>query len=93
MVLVMVVAMASVHAPHGFFAAHNGIEMPFIYAAGALALAFAGPGLYSADALLGLGFLSTPTVAWAAVGVALVAALLNLSLRHASPRAQVHAAS
>jgi putative oxidoreductase len=35
----MLVAMASVHLKNGFFAAGNGIEMPFLYAVAALGIA------------------------------------------------------
>jgi len=93
MILVMIVAMATVHAPNGFFAAKNGIEIPFLYAAGAFALALAGPGRFSLDAVVGLGYLSTPTIAWSAVGLAALAALLNLSLRHTGESPQPHAAA
>src|SRR6266568_637014 len=48
----MIVAMVSVHLKNGFFAASNGIEIPFLYAAAALGLAVTGGGAYSLDALL-----------------------------------------
>jgi putative oxidoreductase len=53
----MLVAIFSVHLAHGFFAMSNGIELPFLYAVAALALAFAGPGALSLDAVFGFGFL------------------------------------
>jgi putative oxidoreductase len=49
------VAIFSVHLKHGFFAMSNGIELPFLYAVSALALAFSGPGSLSLDSVLGLG--------------------------------------
>ena len=48
---VMVGAITLVHAAAGFFNP-NGIEFPLTLMAGALALALAGPGAYSVDALL-----------------------------------------
>jgi putative oxidoreductase len=44
---VMIVAALSVHAQHGVFAATNGIEVPLLYAAAAVALGLTGPGGYS----------------------------------------------
>src|SRR5215216_4385515 len=47
-------AAVSVHRQHGLFAMTNGIELPLLYGAGAVALASTGPGAYSLDAVLGL---------------------------------------
>src|SRR5437867_821931 len=58
----MIVAIVSVHLKNGFFAMVNGIELPFLYAAAALGLAFAGPGALSLDAALGLTFLNAPSL-------------------------------
>lgn len=80
MIMVMLVAALTVHVPHGFFAADNGVEMPLLYAAGALMLAFVGPGLYSLDALLGLPWLGDERLAWIAVALAALAALINVAL-------------
>jgi hypothetical protein len=44
--------MVSVHLKNGFFAAHDVIEMAFLYAAAAARTAFTG-GAFSLDALLG----------------------------------------
>jgi putative oxidoreductase len=49
----MLVAMVSVHLKNGFFAAHDVIEMAFLYAAAAAGTAFTGGGAFSLDALLG----------------------------------------
>src|SRR6266478_6718344 len=48
-ILVMLVAIFSVHWAHGFFAASNGIELPLQHLILALALVFAGTGDYSLD--------------------------------------------
>jgi len=68
----MLVAIVSVHLKNGFFTMNNGIELPFLYAASALGLAFIGAGAFSLDALLGLTFLSEPHLV---VGILLLAGL------------------
>ncbi len=77
---VMVVAIVSVHWAHGFFAGANGYELPLMCATGALALAFAGPGAYSLDALLGIP-VAGPGTTWVIVAVAVALAFANLALR------------
>ena len=83
MLSVMIVAAVSVHWSHGVFAASNGIELPLLYAAGAAALALAGPGTYSVDALLGLSGLWTPALAWTALALGILGAFGNLAARRA----------
>lgn len=78
---VMLVAAISVHWQNGLFAASNGIELPLLYAAGAISLALTGPGLFSLDAALGLTSLWTPGIAWAAIAIGVVGGLVNLGLR------------
>ena len=80
-IMVMVVAMATVHRGHGFFAMTNGAELPLLYITGALAALFGGPGAYSLDAMLGLNPHWTPAVQWASLGAAGVLALGNLAVR------------
>jgi putative oxidoreductase len=80
MVSVMVVAAISVHW-HGVFASSNGVEVPLVYSAVAAALAFAGPGQYSADALLGLSAMWTPALSLAALTAGVVGGFVNLALR------------
>jgi putative oxidoreductase len=77
----MIVAAMTVHWEHGLFAGTNGIEVPLLYSAFAVTLALSGPGRYSLDALLGLQPLWTPVLSWAALAVAVVAALGNLAIR------------
>lgn len=87
LVSIMIVAAVSVHW-HGVFAASNGVEVPLLYATGAIALALTGPGRFSLDALLGLGSLWTPSIIAAALVAGVVGGVLNLSLRHAPATAK-----
>jgi len=82
-VSVMVVAALAVHRSGGLFAMTNGVELPLLYAAGAIALALTGPGAYSLDALLGFERLWTPAVAWSAIAVGIVGGAANLLVRRA----------
>ena len=77
----MVVAIVSVHLKNGFFAMSNGIELPFLYAASALGLAFSGAGAFSLDALLGLTFLSEPSNVEGILVLAVLGAAATLALR------------
>lgn len=83
---VMIVAAISVHWQNGLFAASNGIELPLLYAAGAIALALTGPGLFSLDALFGLQSLWTPAIVWAAIAIGVVGGVVNLALRRSAPQ-------
>lgn len=84
-IIVMVNAIFSVHVKHGFFASNNGYELPLTNIAGSLAVAFAGPGIYSVDELIGFKALSTPGTEWAIVAISVVIALLNLAIRRSAP--------
>ena len=64
MLSVMIVAAVSVHWGKGVLGS-NGIEVPLLYAAIAVALAFTGPGRFSLDALLGIA--STSAFVWIAL--------------------------
>ena len=82
---VMLVAAISVHWQNGLFATSNGIELPLLYAAGAISLALTGPGLFSLDAaLLGLASLWTPGIVWAAIAIGVVGGVVNLGLRRSA---------
>jgi putative oxidoreductase len=50
----MMVAAAVVHLRNGFFAHQGGWEYNLVLAASALGVAFAGPGAFSLDAVLGM---------------------------------------
>jgi putative oxidoreductase len=80
-VSVMVVAALAVHRAGGLFAMTNGVELPLLYAAGAITLTLTSPGAYSLDALFGLQWLWTPAVAWAAIAAGIVGGIANLLVR------------
>ena len=82
-VSVMLVAALTVHRSNGLFAMTNGMEVPLLYTAGAIALALTGPGAYSLDALFGLQSLWTPVVAWAAIAAGVLGGVANLLVRRA----------
>jgi putative oxidoreductase len=84
---VMLVAAVSVHWRNGLFAMTNGIEVPLLYATGAVALALTGFGDYSLDRLLGLSSLWTPRVIAIVLVVGMLGGLTNLVLRRRSPAA------
>jgi putative oxidoreductase len=89
-ILVMMVALLTVHLHNGFFAQSNGIELNLAYIVSALAVASAGPGVYSLDNILGLGARPAPSLTWSAVVIAVVLALLSMAVRRHVP-AERHA--
>jgi putative oxidoreductase len=78
---VMIVAAVSVHWGHGLFAGTNGIEVPLLYATGAVALAFTGFGPFSFDAALGIDHTWTPAIKAAALALGVVGGVVNLLAR------------
>src|SRR5437762_13694030 len=88
---VMIVAAVTVHWGKGFFAGSGGIELAFLYAAAAVVLALTGPGLFSLDAVLGLGWLSAPAVAGGAIVLGVIGGVANLASR--KPAAQASQAT
>jgi putative oxidoreductase len=77
----MLVAMFSVHVRNGFFAADNGIELPFLYAVAAVGIALAGGGSISLDGLLGLHSLFEPYVVASLLVISAFGAAVTLSVR------------
>ncbi len=81
---VMFVATVSVHLSKGFFIQKGGFEYTLALAAGALAVAFTGPGAISADAVLGIDW-SGPSWGVAALAIGLAGGGLQLIARRRSP--------
>jgi putative oxidoreductase len=78
----MIVAMNTVHKEHGFFAADNGVEVPLLYAAAALAFAAGGYGDCSLDHLLGLDkFFAKRRWFYLGMGAAIATAIAVLNKR------------
>jgi putative oxidoreductase len=80
-IVVMLVGMVTVHWKNGFFAGKNGIELTLMNTAGALAIAFAGPGAFSLDRVLGTSQLSQASTTWLVIAVAVVLTVVNLAVR------------
>jgi len=89
MIAVMIVAAMSVHWQNGLFATQNGIELPLLYATGAIGLALAGNGPYSLDAAFGIRREWTPRVVWIVLIVGVLGGLANLALRGRRARVDV----
>jgi putative oxidoreductase len=88
MISVMIVAAVTVHWENWLFAQANGIELPLLYATGALAVALSGFGPYSLDALLGLAPVWTPKLVWVTLAVGVIGGIANLMIRRRAPRTQ-----
>jgi len=87
-VIVMLVAIGSVHFHKGFFIQNGGWELNTAYIAAAIAVAFGGNGLYSIDGYLGLRFLTDPVQVGYAFAAGVIVAVLNLMTRRpAAPSA------
>lgn len=81
MISVMIVAAVTVHWRNGVFVTSNGIEVPLLYAAGAVALGLTGPGSFSLDALLGIAALWTPALTWTVLLLGVIGGVTNLAVR------------
>lgn len=81
LIVMMLTATFTVHIKNGFFAGKNGVELPLLYAFGALVLMFTGPGEYSLDRFTGLDQFYSQRNDWIAVGVAVLIALANVVVR------------
>ncbi|MFN2533047.1 MAG: DoxX family protein [Pyrinomonadaceae bacterium] len=80
----MIVAAVAVHLKNGFFAMANGIELPYLYAATAIALMFAGGGQYSLDARLHVRVFNDPLAVIALLLLAIAGAVVTLAVRRQS---------
>jgi putative oxidoreductase len=81
MISVMIVAAVTVHLKNGAFSQNGGVELPVLYAIGALALGLTGFGRFSLDAILGLTPLWSPGLAYAALAAGFVGGLAPLAAR------------
>jgi putative oxidoreductase len=82
MIAGMLVAARTVHAKNGFFNDKNGVELPMLYSAAALAFASAGYGALSLDRLFGLDSkLRHPALTALAVAAGVTGGLLALAQR------------
>jgi putative oxidoreductase len=90
MLSVMIVA-SSLHWNNGLFAMSNGIELPLLYGAAAVALASAGYGLYSIDALLGIARFWTPELVWTTTAIGAAGGAVTLALRRTPAQTPVAA--
>lgn len=87
-IMVMIVAILSVHAPKGFWASNGGYELNTMNIAGALTLAFVGFGPFSLDAAFGAGEIWTDAARWIVIGAAVVLALGNMAVRRTAQTTQ-----
>jgi putative oxidoreductase len=85
MISVMIVAAITVHWKNGVFATQNGIELPLLYATGALAMALAGFGPFSLDALLGITTIWTPRVVTLVLAIGVAGGMATLVIRRSPP--------
>jgi putative oxidoreductase len=87
-IMVMIVAILTVHLKNGFWQANSGYELNTMYISGALILAFVGFGPYSLDTALGIDGMWTDSLRWIVLGVAVLLALGNLMVRRTAGTAQ-----
>jgi putative oxidoreductase len=85
---VMLVASVTVHLAKGFFVQEGGCEYNVALAAGALALAFTGPGEFSLDAILQIDW-AGPMWGTAALALGLVGGRAQLLTRRRAAHVQV----
>ena len=77
---VMIVAALTVHWSGGLFAMTNGIEVPLLYGAGAVALALPVRGaVCSTRSSVSTSW--TPSLAWAAIAAGVIGGVGNLFVR------------
>ena len=85
MISVMIVAMLTVHAQNGLFAATNGIEVPLLYATAGIGFGLAGFGQFSLDSVLGIAGVWTPAITLSVLAVGILGGVGNLALRRRQP--------
>jgi putative oxidoreductase len=85
-ILVMLVAIGSVHLKKGYFVVNGGWELNAANIAAALAVSFCGNGDYALDNTLNLQFLTDPVQIGYALAAAVIVAGLNLLARRPAPK-------
>ncbi len=85
-VMVMLVAILSVHVSKGFFITNGGWELNLMYILTAASVGYAGNGAYTLDGAIGLSVLNTPMQVSIAFAAAVVLALLNIAVRRPVPQ-------
>src|SRR5205823_13879283 len=78
---VMVNAMIAVHAEKGVWNDKGGVELPLVYCAAAVGIAFAGPGSFAVDNALGLS-IDTGFYGIAAVAIGVIVGVTVSGMRH-----------
>jgi putative oxidoreductase len=86
---VMIVAIFTVHIQNGLFATTGGIEVPLLYSAAVVGLAFTSYGGYSLDAALGIASAWSPALILGVLAVGAIGGALNLAIRRAPAPAPV----
>jgi putative oxidoreductase len=87
-IMVMIVAILTVHLKNGFWQTNTGYELNTMYISGVLILAFVGFGPYSLDTVLGIDGVWTDPLRWIALGAAVLLALGNLMVRRPAATTQ-----
>jgi putative oxidoreductase len=87
LILVMVVAIGSVHIKNGLMGT-GGYELNVAYIALALLLAFGGFGAYALDGHVFMAVLTGAGQTWITIGIGVLLGLVNLALRRPAPAAQ-----
>jgi putative oxidoreductase len=85
-VMVMLVAIFTVHISKGFFITNGGWELNTSYIASSIAVAYVGYGAYSLDNAFGITFLDTPQYASILMAIAVVLTIVNLLVRRPAPQ-------
>ncbi len=80
-ILVMLVAIITVHLNKGFFSSNGGWELPAMVIGGALALDFGGMGRFTLDRVIGPGIFTFGSIRVYMIAAAVVLALLTLLAR------------
>jgi putative oxidoreductase len=73
------------HWAAGFWNANRGFEFPLALLGGLLAILFAGPGAWSLDGILSIGFEYEPVIRWGVAAVCVLIALIVIAMPRPKP--------